>query len=78
VTFSAYIFAARTHYGLSVLSNGSNLPRLSNDEEWRPLRVKITSLEELGDYTDDVTTARFNLLSRGYHLCRMQRLQGAT
>jgi len=54
------------------------LPRLSNVEEWRPLRVKITSLEELGDYTDDVTTARFNLLSRGYHLCRMQRLQGAT
>ena len=69
VTFSAYIFAAREHYGLSVLSNGSNLPRLSNDDEWRPLRIKVTSLQERGDYTDDITTARFNLLSRGYHFC---------
>jgi hypothetical protein len=72
VALSAFLFSTPTHYGLSVLSNGSNLPRLNADEEWRPLRLKITSLRELGDYTDDVTIARFNLLSRGYHFCRMK------
>jgi hypothetical protein len=72
VPFSAFIFSARTHYGISVLSNGSNLPRLNNDEEWRPLRIKITDFQQLSDYTEDITTARFNLLSRGYHFCRMK------
>jgi hypothetical protein len=48
------------------------LPRLNNDEEWRPLRIKITDFQQLSDYTEDITTARFNLLSRGYHFCRMK------
>ena len=75
MTFSAYIFAARAHYGLSVRNDGSNLPRLSDDDEWHPLHIKITSLRELGGYADDIATARFNLHSRGYHFCRMRGAQ---
>jgi hypothetical protein len=48
------------------------LPRLNSDEERRPMQIKITTFRELNDYTEDVTAARFNLLSRGYHFCRMK------
>jgi hypothetical protein len=70
VQFSAFLFSDGTHYGLSVVSDGSNLPRLINDKKWRPMRVEIASLRELNDYTADIT-AHFNLLSRGYHFCKM-------
>jgi hypothetical protein len=72
LAFSAFIFAARTHYGLSIQSSGSNLPRLNNDDEWRPLGIKITTIEELVDFTEDIATARFNLLSRAYHFWRVK------
>jgi hypothetical protein len=72
LAFSAFIFSARTHYGFSVHRNGSNLPRLNNDDEWRPLGIELTTIEELVDFTDDIIAARFNLLSRGYHFCRIK------
>jgi hypothetical protein len=77
VPFSAFVFCTQSHYGVSVLSNGSNLPRLTDNEEWRPMQIKITTLRDLNDYTDDLTSARFDLLSRGYHFCKMKMAQSS-
>jgi hypothetical protein len=66
----AYLFSTGACYGFSVLSNGSNLPRLHDGTPWEPLQVKLTDFAELASYTSDVTTARFNLLTRGYHFCK--------
>ena len=66
---TAYPFSSGTSYGFSALSDGSNLPRLQDGSTWRPLGVKITDMAELARYTSDTTTARFNILTRGYHFC---------
>jgi hypothetical protein len=68
-----YVFSSGPSYGFSVLSNGSNLPRLLDGTSWKPLRIKLSQFTELTAYIPDVTTARFNLLSRGYHLCTAPR-----
>ena len=66
----AFVFSNGSSYGFSVLSNGSNLPRLLDERPWTSLQAKLTDFAELAAYTPDISTARFNLLSRGYHFCR--------
>jgi hypothetical protein len=74
---TAYVFASKSACGLSVLSNGSNLPRLLDGSDWRPLGAKITDSEQLAQYTADPTLALFNIRTRGYHLCRVPGSTGA-
>jgi len=71
VRIKAYIFTAGPFIGFSVLSNGSNLPRVAGGPAWQPLHAAITEFAELAAYTADTAVARFNLRSRGYHFCRV-------
>jgi hypothetical protein len=68
---TAYVFASKSARGLSVLSNGSNLPRLLDGSEWRPVGAKITDSDQLAQFTADPTLALSNIRTRGYHFCRI-------
>lgn len=56
--------------GMTIMPDGSNLPRLGPCEAWIQEDVAAPTKESLAEYVGDAVTAVANLILRGYHVSR--------